>query len=42
MERVKIKQVFFKKGKKIINRDKEIERLGDISIPPPPPAIPDF
>ncbi len=39
---IKIKRVIFKKGKRIINRDKEIERLGDISIPPPPPAIPDF
>lgn len=38
----KIKKVIFRKGKDIVNRDKEIKRLGDSSIPPPVPAIPGF
>lgn len=39
---IKITKMVFKEADKIINRDREIAKLGDRSIPPPPPAIPDF
>ena len=40
--KIKIKKLIFKEGDEIINRDKEIERLGDRYVPPPPPAFSDF